>query len=530
MNYIYLLVLSLSLSICQGQTPVLVKDLNPGSNGTTFYDHPSIQIGEVIYFVGDINGSRDLYSIMDGNIQLLAKICPGSCLTFEVFFFEYNGKLYFKKQIDSKINQFWETDGTESGTKLVFEYIGTFKAIAKGNNSKMYIGTYNRTTFKDEVYISDGTTDGTKKISTDVNLGAKEEKFGAAIKYSNGIAFVNITNDSLKIFKYDDENLSLLAKIKVKTGLSVLGLKTMHKDDLVILVHGDNASVSEIYRYDKISKLINKEVTLPFTSLEYPFLKDYNQDSIILYQYNGGHFILSGIPLIKTNITPFSKDYYSNISEKFYKYNERVAYLAVENCGDICWNFKVILFDGKVEQKKVVDVDRANNYDLIGHQNFAFYSSNGPTGRDGKIYIFNLEEKTNKLLYSFTQTFSSQGVKPLGVIDGKLYFLANLNQSFGKELYYIETGISTSTEDITPVSQKEFTVHQSGSQFSITCATDDIRNLHLSFFDRAGRLLKVHEIFTDTEYRFDDTLKGLIFLQITDKKSTVTQGHKLFIP
>ncbi|MBK6666714.1 MAG: hypothetical protein IPG48_11375 [Saprospiraceae bacterium] len=57
----------------------------------------------------------------------------------------------------------------------------------------MYLGLTNGTNYKDETYISDGSTTGTYKLHTNVRLGSINEAFGAPIKYGNGIAFANIT-------------------------------------------------------------------------------------------------------------------------------------------------------------------------------------------------------------------------------------------------------------------------------------------------------------------------------------------------
>ena len=58
-----------------GQNPILVKDINPGPIGSATDNHPHLQIDDVIYFVGDILGKRDLYSIKNGNVEFITQIC-----------------------------------------------------------------------------------------------------------------------------------------------------------------------------------------------------------------------------------------------------------------------------------------------------------------------------------------------------------------------------------------------------------------------------------------------------------------------
>ncbi len=525
MRFIVFLVLILSLnSMLVGQQPILVKDINPGTLAVSSGFHPHIQIQDVIYFVGDISGLRDLYALKNGNVELISKMCPGNCSSFKVYFFEFNGKLYFKKQIDNKTNQLWETDGTESGTQLVFEYNGTFKNYALGNNSKIYLGFNNQTSFKDEVFISDGTTNGTKKIGTDISL------VSGSLNYELGIAFVAMSNDSLKIFKYEDEILSQLAKIKVSKGAFVTDFKTIYTNDLVILLNSDDSSVSEVFRYDGITKTIKKELNLPFNKQKYPYLKVFSQDTLILYHLDGGHFILTGKPLVKENITPYShSSFNSTIEDYYHKHNKNAAYLAVENCGDICWKYKFVFFNGNFGDMKEIEILNVDGHGWVGYKNYVFNAANNSTGKEGQLYYFDMEAKSNKKIYQFNQSFSSGGLIPIGFVNGKLYFLANLNQSFGKELYYIETGIVSSTNEQASKFDDTFKFLQKGSTFIVQSEENINCDLSVQFFDQIGRSVYSQNIKANIEYPFNENLKGIYFINILDKKTNTNKSIPVFI-
>jgi ELWxxDGT repeat protein len=166
MKYLHILFLVAFHYFIIAQTPVLVKDINPGPLSSTPNNHPHLQINDVIYFVGDNNNlanRRDLYSIKNGEVQLITSMCSSSCNFFEVFFFSFENKLFFVKRIDNKFNQLWSTDGTVAGTSMILDYPGAFRSFGVGNNGKVYLTVYNRNSFKDEVYISDGTSSGSKK-------------------------------------------------------------------------------------------------------------------------------------------------------------------------------------------------------------------------------------------------------------------------------------------------------------------------------------------------------------------------------
>ena len=448
MKYILLPAISFLIGLTLfGQSPILVKDINPGPMASSISNHPSIQIDDVIYFVGDISGKRDLYSLRNGEVELISQLCSASCNFFEVFLFRFGNKLLFLKRIDSKVNQLWSTDGTFLGTTMIFEYPGSFKTFAIGNNGKGYLGLGNRNTFQDEVFITDGSASGTKKISTDVRLGSDEEAFGAPISYENGIAFAEIFNDSLKLFSYNDESLSLLSAIKVKSGSTIHGLKLINEGDLVILIHSDNAMSSELFNYDNQSKKIEKDITLPFTNQKFPYFKDFGKDSLVLFYHNGGHFLLTGKPLKTINITPFSDDFFSSES-MYYTYFGKSAYLTKDKQANFGQRAKFVIFEGDPQNTITFTVEDSNSPSLIGYDKYAFYGIDDPVFKSGEITIFDLIHKTSKQIFKFTQTFSSNQIKLLGLQNSRLYFFANLDQNFGKELYYINTDISTSSDDI----------------------------------------------------------------------------------
>lgn len=522
-----------SLLICfgintNGQTPIFVKDINPGPFGCSFYSYPHMQIEDVIYFVGDISGKRDLYSIKNGQVELISQMCSVSCDFFDVFLFRFADKLYFTKKIDSKIYQLWSSDGSASGTNLVLEYPGTFNSFGVGNNGKVYLNVRNNS-YIDEVFISDGTSHGTKKISSNVRLGSDEEAFGAPITYGNGIAFAGITNDSLMLFTYDDEKLELLNSTKVSKDSDIFGLKSIYSDDVVILVHSDNALSSNLYKYDSQTKKINKEMELPFTLQRFPNLKDFKKDSLVLFNHSGGHFLLTGKPLTTFNITPYSNPYF-NTNKAYYTYNGQSAYLTKDANASFGQESKFVLFDGDPEKKMVTIVDDSNSPGLIGFKDYVFFKVDDPVFKAGEITLFNLKNKTSKQLFKFKQNFSSNSIKLLGLQGSKLYFLANLNEAFGKELYSIETGIPTSTQEVSIDTEIPFKIILKGTVFKIESEEVYSKPLNIGFFDVSGKLAKLQLMYVNTEYLLDESLCGLYFVRILDLDKIHSKSVPFFIP
>lgn len=509
------------------QSAVLVKDINPGPYASASYDYGSLQVKDALYFIGDIGSFRDLYVIKNGEVTLIKRICEESCFSVKALLFSYENKVFFKVHTSDSIDQLWQTDGTIAGTSMVVEYNGRFDNYVIGNNSKIYLGTYNRKTYKYEVQILDPITVQMKKIASDLKLGDNSDRFGIPIAYANGIASANIINDSLKLYKIEDENIELLAALKTKKGSTINGLKSIHGNDIVLLIHSDDLSVSDLYLYSATTKKINKDRALPFTRQEYPFLKDYSRDSLILFYHTGGFFLLSGNPLSLANITPYSDEYKSQY-ENYYNYKNKIsAYLNFDNTS--IKRIKLVIFDGDPNAKKVYSLNDSNTPKLLGYNKYAVYSENDPVYKSGSFTLYDLELNSQKKIFSYNQTFSSNIVSPIGFIGSKLYFFGNLNEAYGRELYYIETGIPTSTEGDVMVLNPDFKFIWSGHNYRVRSQNDISDSFKLSFFDSTGRLLTQTIADKNLEYEFSNSVKGLVFVKVIDQKSNKSHTWSIFI-
>lgn len=510
-----------------GQSAVLVKDINPGPYASASYGYGSLQVKDALYFIGDIGSFRDLYVIKNGEVTLIKRICEESCFSVETLLFSYENKVFFKVHIANSIEQLWQTDGTIAGTSMVAEYNGRFDNYVIGNNSKIYLGTYNRKTYKYEVQILDPITLQMKRIASDLNLGRNSDRFGLPIAYSNGIASATIVNDSLKLFKIEDENIELLAALKTKKGSTINGLKSIHGNDLVILIHSDDLSVSDLYMYSATTKKIDKDRSLPFTRQQYPFLKDYSRDSLILFYHTGGFFLLSGNPLSLANITPYSDEYKSQY-ENYYNYKNKIsAYLNFDNAA--IKGTKLVIFDGDPNAKIVYSLNNSNTAKLLGHDKYAVYSENDPVYKSGSFTLYDLELNTSKKIFSYNQTFSSNIVSPIGFIGSKLYFFGNLNEAYGRELYYVETGIPTSTEGDVMVLNPDFKFIWSGQYYRVISQNDISDSFNLSFFDSSGCQLSQTVAHKNLEYELNSSVKGLVFVKVTDQQSNKSHTWSIFI-
>jgi ELWxxDGT repeat protein len=103
-----------------GDTAVLVKDINPDGNG---YSGNAILYNGNLVFEGDDDVNGDELWISDGTEEgtvMVLDINPGGENSDPDDFAIYNGEVYFKAEVDADANEeLWKTDGTAAGTVMV---------------------------------------------------------------------------------------------------------------------------------------------------------------------------------------------------------------------------------------------------------------------------------------------------------------------------------------------------------------------------------------------------------------------------
>lgn len=154
---------------------VLVKDIHSGfisGHPNDSFPQNFIVYNNKLYFTATdaINGAELWES--DGTetgTKLVKDIYPGGIAkgSNPQNFTVYNNKLYFAAKTSTNGTELWETDGTESGTKLVKDinvYASSFPSNLIVYNGKLYFRA-NDNKIGYELWESDGTDIGTKSVS-----------------------------------------------------------------------------------------------------------------------------------------------------------------------------------------------------------------------------------------------------------------------------------------------------------------------------------------------------------------------------
>lgn len=157
------------------QTPILLKDINPGVNdGLDGYNPYSpkyiVGLNNKAYFAAkDLEHGVELWQ-SDGTPSgtiLLKDIKTGPTSSDPKDFLVYKGALYFTAASAEYGRELWKTDGTAAGTVLVKDiWVGTSSSSISGLveiQGKLFFGAADETG-EVEPYVSDGTASGTKLL------------------------------------------------------------------------------------------------------------------------------------------------------------------------------------------------------------------------------------------------------------------------------------------------------------------------------------------------------------------------------
>ncbi|MEM7555416.1 MAG: ELWxxDGT repeat protein [Cyanobacteria bacterium P01_A01_bin.84] len=155
---------------------VLVKDINPGSDGSFPTELVEID-GNVFFTATGSNGGYELWK-SDGSSEgtvLVKDINPGSNASFPEDLVNVNGTLFFGADDGVNGYELWKSDGSSDGTVLV-------KDINPGENSSRPSGLIEvngKVYFRaddgingTELWESDGSSEGTVLVG-DINLGTQ---------------------------------------------------------------------------------------------------------------------------------------------------------------------------------------------------------------------------------------------------------------------------------------------------------------------------------------------------------------------
>ena len=190
---------------------VLVKDINPGSGGSS--PNNFTEFNDKLYFSASDNENGQELWVSDGTTegtQLVENINPGSGSSSPNNFTEFNDQLYFSASDNENDQELWVSDGTTEGTQLVKDinpginpgvyyygyYYGSYPNSSNPDqltsvNNRLYF-TANDNENGQELWVSDGTTEGTQLV----NPGDLTSIHRNLTKFNNKLFFAANDNEN----------------------------------------------------------------------------------------------------------------------------------------------------------------------------------------------------------------------------------------------------------------------------------------------------------------------------------------------
>ena len=166
------------LWITDGTETKLLKDINPGENGSDISNF-IIFNGKLLFTATDDVNGNELWT-SDGTAEgtkLVKDMYPGSAGSYAFEFIEYDNALYFRSEDGVHGTELWKTDGTTDGTLMVTDLregeFGSNPSNFTVLNNKLYFSAgdgfdYDNGQHGFELWVSDGTVAGTH-IVADIN-------------------------------------------------------------------------------------------------------------------------------------------------------------------------------------------------------------------------------------------------------------------------------------------------------------------------------------------------------------------------
>jgi hypothetical protein len=494
---------------------ILVKDLNPGiGDAVESYGTQTLQIVDKIYFIASVDGTKQgLYVIINDKMELLKELCNNCASTSQLFLFK--GKLHFTNT-ENGVQKIYEADSKKESVKLVFEY-------GKDSYSSIIIPTENKLYYYERNIGIHVFENGIDKIIPDTRfLGIDDDnspdKNRALIEDGKLLIITKPASDTVALLEISDKVVRL-GKVKVDFGSdNQHGLKKV-KNGYIFVYDG------KLFNFKTSNKTITP-VNLSSNTGSILRVLDFKPNQPLLYVFNNGIFVINDSETL--SVTKISNIWDSVVQGSTFakaSYSDKMLFLS----SDYNTSFKsyAILTDGT---KTGTIENKINTYpsSLIQNGRHVFFAAGITNGFNPSIYYFDMEKTEPKEIKAFTEKSNNlTSIIPIGVIGSKLYYFSNLDTKYGRELYFLETGIKTKTNDAEIIVEKDyFKLKSVGDEYMIQTQNNEFESLEISEIDINGRTFNT--FFISSNEPFTIPVKNqMIFIAVKSKISSAKGIFKI---
>ncbi|MBK9734302.1 MAG: hypothetical protein IPO92_04760 [Saprospiraceae bacterium] len=510
------------------QIPVLVKDHNVGAGDCGNISlHETRQIGDVIYYITEYGGRSYLNCLDKDGVRVLDTLCISNCgFNFIPKTFVFQDRLYYQRKVDDLNFTLKSVQTTQSSIKEVMRFNASIRKLYVDGNNTFYLFTANWSNGKDEYFSFNVQNQSLTKIFSGLTSDPQDY-----FELDNQLNYAYKSVDSLVLYKLTPTGIQINKKIKTPAGLEYSDME-IQNNDIIFSCQNQASQKAYLYRWDIGNNTIKKELEhMVIVPLSRPYFKKLSADSLVYHINTIGHLLIHNKPLLVDTLTRFAHENFEGSEQECFDQNGNdLFYLSIEKTGEISWTERLISYDLTSNTYKENLVEYTNFSSLIKHNNNLFFAGNISTGGLATLYRYNYKDKELKTIFHFDKTFSSKGIRPLGLIGTKLYFITKLDQAIGQELYSIVSGINTGIDETTTNTinlSNVRLVQRNGQYMILDYSTSDTYLIKVRLLSMEGK--EIVQLNTDVNEFFElniDT-KGIYLLQVTNQKSQLIKTFKI---
>ncbi|MFZ1378598.1 MAG: hypothetical protein WAS56_02945 [Saprospiraceae bacterium] len=504
---IFLTCLGFSTIILNAQTPILIKDLNPGiASGIDLWYYKGIFF-QGKYFMPGNDGVHglELFVLENDMITLFKDIQIGDKGSAPQNFFIYNDKLYFTANDTLNGHEVWCTDGSPSGTQRITSIApGTIYSNPKG----FIIGGDNKFYFSnlDSLYKSDGTTRGTSVVKgiPNIELGENPEASPNATPFLDGLAV--IVND------FREKSVWLInGKAEVKrifltqkdTEYNLLGLVNINSGLLFGLSNSLNTKNIGLYFY-----YVSDDTVRNIAATVNPDrIEKLDENYAIIYTSTNEYFVSNGT---KNQTVEILKNAQSSLLRyqplNFVKCGSNWLFHSHDYFGDRI----VSITDGTIAGTKVAFTHNHFLSTFLQEDDFVFYFTGYTNNYIAELSYYDCKKGITKLIYTATdRSVIAPTYTPLFVKNGKYYFVGDIG--LGRELYAINTGVVIS--NINQDFKSSIEVKQLSDR--IYKIVGEVKDYSICLYNTNGQIVLQKKVKAEETFELGSEFFGLYILNIS---------------
>jgi ELWxxDGT repeat protein len=513
MKNIYTLLLSLVTIISTATAQVtLITDYNPGpEDGFDDFNFQGHIINDQLIFpLQSPTAGEELGILGDGEILLLKDLWPGMEDGDPRGFTMYQGELYFSAYAGEGDINIWKTDGTEAGTVMVHDpgnessaRPGSFVVADNGWMYYSYANSIRRTDGIDHEVVYEGAIIGTVGKYASPNY----------VKYEMGLAFLvkNDSDDSFTLYQITGNEVTEIARTEAGGFFTNAYGLTTYLDGLLFAVNDDD-DIEGTYYYDAVSGNLTN-INIVGQTKPYSRLLAIPDKGNILYVAGDGFYYINGNPQDDKFLfsTGFFGAYVQGENMVSAKVEGRAAFTTPAELGEDDFLF---ITDGTSDGTLSLSAIQSHHSAMIVEGKYCFFADGISNGFRPNLYQVDLEEGTVSTLMSFDErSLDTRSIKPMGVIDDKLYFLSKLDPDVGLELYAMPVSIEPSSVSENPTAMPYAIIQK---QSSIEIRMDENLELQVGITTQDGRTVYQGNHTTNEAIEMN-LATGVYYVTITSK-------------